>query len=387
MSKKDYYDILGVTRKSTPEEIKKAYRSLAMKYHPDRNQGDKAAEGKFKEASEAYQILSDPKKKSSYDQFGHSAFEGGAGGGAGGFDFGGFESGGFSDIFDDFFGDFMGSGRSGRSSKKSRSNRGSDLKINLEITLEEAYLGKKQIINLSSNEKCGKCSGSGAEPGSKPKKCSTCDGYGKVRTQQGFFTLQQTCPNCGGDGEMLSNPCKDCKGSGANKTKKNLSIQIPKGVDDGTQIRLSEKGDAGYRGGSDGDLYVFISVKKHAIFQRSEENLYYKLPISMIDAALGTEIEVPTIDGGKSKVKIPAGTQSGKQFRLKGKGMPILRQDNFGDLYLETNIIIPDFLSKEQKELLEKLKLLEDKNNNSEIIDFIKKTKKFWENINWLYNF
>jgi len=382
MSKKDYYDILGVTRKSTPEEIKKAYRSLAMKYHPDRNQGDKAAEGKFKEASEAYQILSDPKKKSSYDQFGHSAFEGGAGGGAGGFDFGGFESGGFSDIFDDFFGDFMGSGRSGRSSKKSRSNRGSDLKINLEITLEEAYLGKKQIINLSSNEKCGKCSGSGAEPGSKPKKCSTCDGYGKVRTQQGFFTLQQTCPNCGGDGEMLSNPCKDCKGSGANKTKKNLSIQIPKGVDDGTQIRLSEKGDAGYRGGSDGDLYVFISVKKHAIFQRSEENLYYKLPISMIDAALGTEIEVPTIDGGKSKVKIPAGTQSGKQFRLKGKGMPILRQDNFGDLYLETNIIIPDFLSKEQKELLEKLKLLEDKNNNSEIIDFIKKTKKFWENIN-----
>jgi len=379
MSKKDYYDILGVTKKSTPEEIKKAYRTLAMKYHPDRNQGDKAAEGKFKEASEAYQILSDPKKKSSYDQFGHSAFEGGGGsGGPGGFDFGGFESGAFSDIFDDFFGDFMGSGRGGRGTKKSRSNRGSDLKINLEITLEEAYLGKKQTINLSSNEKCEKCSGSGAEPGSKPKKCSTCDGHGKVRTQQGFFTLQQTCPDCGGDGEMLSNPCKDCKGSGATKTKKNLSIQIPKGVDDGTQIRLSGKGDAGYRGGSNGDLYVFITVEKHKIFQRSEENLYYKLPISMADAALGAEIDVPTIDGGKSKVKIPSGTQSGKQFRLKSKGMPIIRSDDYGDLYLETNVIIPESLSKEQKDLLEKFKSLEDLNNNSEIKSFISKAKKFW---------
>jgi molecular chaperone DnaJ len=378
MSKKDYYDILGVTKKATPEEIKKAYRSLAMKYHPDRNQGDKTAEGKFKEASEAYQVLSDPKKKSSYDQFGHSAFEGGGAGGPGGFDFGGFESGAFSDIFDDFFGDFMGSGRGGRGSKKSRSNRGSDLKINLEITLEEAFLGKKQTINLSSNEKCEKCSGSGAEPGSKPKKCSTCDGHGKVRTQQGFFTLQQTCPDCGGEGEMLSNPCKDCKGSGATKTKKNLSIQIPKGVDDGTQIRLSGKGDAGYRGGSNGDLYVFITVEKHKIFQRSEENLYYKLPISMIDAALGTEIEVPTIDGGKSKVKIPAGTQSGKQFRLKGKGMPVIRGEHYGDLYLETNVIIPESLSKEQKDLLEKFKSLEDLDSNSEIKSFLNKAKKFW---------
>jgi molecular chaperone DnaJ len=378
MSKKDYYDILGVTKKATPEEIKKAYRSLAMKYHPDRNQGDKAAEGKFKEASEAYQVLSDPKKKSSYDQFGHSAFEGGGAGGPGGFDFGGFESGAFSDIFDDFFGDFMGSGRSGRGSKKSRSNRGSDLKINLEITLEEAFLGKKQTINLSSNEKCEKCSGSGAETGSKPKRCSTCDGHGKVRTQQGFFTLQQTCPDCGGEGEMLSNPCKDCKGSGATKTKKNLSIQIPKGVDDGTQIRLSGKGDAGYRGGSNGDLYVFITVEKHKIFQRSEENLYYKLPISMIDAALGSEIEVPTIDGGKSKVKIPAGTQSGKQFRLKSKGMPVIRGEHYGDLYLETNVIIPESLSKEQKDLLEKFKSLEDLDSNSEIKNFINKAKKFW---------
>jgi molecular chaperone DnaJ len=382
MSKKDYYDILGVTKNSNPDEIKKAYRKLAMKYHPDRNQEDKTAEAKFKEASEAYQVLSDPKKKSSYDQFGHSAFEGGQGGPAGGFDFGGFESGAFSDIFDDFFGDFVGSGRGRGGSKKSRSNRGSDLKINLEISLEEAYLGKKQTINLSSNEKCEKCSGSGAEPGSKPKTCSTCDGHGKVRTRQGFFTLQQTCPNCGGEGEMLSSPCKDCKGAGTVKTKKNLSIQIPKGVDDGTQIRLSGKGDAGYRGGSNGDLYVFITVQKHKIFQRSEENLYFKLPISMADAALGTEIEVPTIDGGKSKVKIPAGTQSGKQFRLKEKGMPILRENHYGDLYLETNVIIPESLSKEQKDLLEKFKSLEDSNSNSEIKSFINKAKKFWENIN-----
>jgi len=378
MSKKDYYDILGVTKNSSPDEIKKAYRKLAMKYHPDRNQGDKTAEGKFKEASQAYQVLSDPKKKSSYDQFGHSAFEGGQGGPAGGFDFGGFESGAFSDIFDDFFGDFVGSGRSRGGSKKSRSNRGSDLKINLEISLEEAYLGKKQTINLSSNEKCEKCFGSGAEPGSKPKTCSTCDGHGKVRTRQGFFTLQQTCPDCGGEGEMLSSPCKDCKGVGAVKTKKNLSIQIPKGVDDGTQIRLSGKGDAGYRGGSNGDLYVFITVQKHKIFQRSEENLYFKLPISMVDAALGTEIEVPTIDGGKSKVKIPAGTQSGKQFRLKEKGMPILRENHYGDLYLETNVIIPESISKEQKDLLEKFKSLEDSNSNSEIKNFINKAKKFW---------
>jgi len=380
MSKKDYYDILGVTKKATPVEIKKAYRSLAMKYHPDRNQGDKTAEAKFKEASEAYQVLSDPKKKSSYDQFGHSAFEGGTGG-PGGFDFGGFESGAFSDIFDDFFGDFMGSGRGGSRSKKSRSNRGSDLKINLEITLEEAYLGKKQTINLSSNEKCEKCSGGGAEPGSKPKKCSTCNGHGKVRTQQGFFTLQQTCPDCGGDGEMLSNPCKDCGGSGIIKTKKNLSIQIPKGVDDGTQIRLSGKGDAGYRGGADGDLYAVITVQKHKIFQRSEENLYYKLPISMTDAALGTEIEVPTIDGGKAKVKIPAGTQNGKQLRLKEKGMPNLRSDNVGDLYLEVNVIVPENLSKDQKKLLEEFKRIENYNNTSEIKNFFNKAKKFWEKI------
>jgi molecular chaperone DnaJ len=275
----------------------------------------------------------------------------------------------------------MGSGRGGNRSKKPRSNRGSDLKINLEITLEEAYLGKKQTINLSSNEKCEKCSGDGAEPGSKPKKCSTCNGYGKVRTQQGFFTLQQTCPDCEGEGEVLSNPCKDCKGSGATKTKKNLSIQIPKGVDDGSQMRLSGKGDAGYRGGSNGDLYVLINVQKHKIFQRSEENLYYKLPISMIDAALGAEIEVPTIDGGKSKVKIPEGTQSGKQFRLKGKGMPLLRENNFGDLYLEIVVIIPESLSEEQKNLLEKFKRLENSNNTSEIKNFFNKAKKFWEKI------
>jgi len=376
MSKKDYYDTLGVTKNSGPDEIKKAYRNLAMKYHPDRNQGDKKAETKFKEASEAYQVLSDPKKKSQYDQFGHSAFDQSQGGG---FDFGGFDSGAFSDIFDDFFGDFMGSSR-GRS-KKSRSNRGSDLKINLDITLEEAYFGKKQTINLSTSEKCNKCNGSGAESGSKPVNCSSCGGYGTVRARQGFFSIQQTCPDCGGEGKVISNPCRDCKGSGVVKNKKSLTIQIPKGIEDGTQMRLSGKGEAGYRGGSNGDLYVFISVLKHKIFQRSEDNLYFKFPMSMVDAALGTEVEVPTIDGGKSIVKIPEGTQSGRQFRLKGKGMPVLKTSNFGDLYIEMEVLIPENLNKEQIQLLEKFRSIQNNNENSEIKNFFNKAKKFWEKI------
>jgi len=377
MSKKDYYDTLGVTKNSSPDEIKKAYRNLAMKYHPDRNQGDKKAETKFKEASEAYQVLSDPKKKSQYDQFGHSAFDQSQGGG--GFDFGGFDSGAFSDIFDDFFGDFMGSSR-GRS-RKSRSNRGSDLKINLDISLEEAYFGKKQTINLSTSDKCDKCNGSGAESGSKPVNCSSCGGYGTIRARQGFFSIQQTCPDCGGEGKVISSPCKDCRGSGVVKNKKSLAIQIPKGIEDGTQMRLSGKGEAGYRGGSNGDLYVFISVQKHKIFQRSENNLYFKFPISMVDAALGTEVEVPTIDGGKSIVKIPEGTQSGRQFRLKGKGMPVLKTSNFGDLYIETEVLIPENLNKEQIQLLEKFRSIQNNNENSEIKNFFNKAKKFWEKI------
>ena len=378
MAKRDYYDVLGVTKSASPEELKSAYRKLAVKYHPDKNPGDKTAEDKFKEASEAYGVLSDKSKKENYDNFGHAAFENG-GGGKGGFGgFGGFSGADFSDIFEDFFGDF-GGGR--RSSRRSSNNRGSDLRYDLSITLEEAYTGKKQNIQFSSSEKCNSCKGSGSKAGYSPDRCTYCGGNGRVRTNQGFFTVQQTCPQCSGTGEQITNPCGNCSGQGKKQASKRLSVTIPKGVDDGTRIRLSGKGDAGYRGGTHGDLYVYISVNKHEIFQREEENLYFELPISLADASLGTTIEVPSIDGSKAKVKIPSGTQSGRQLRLKDKGMPMLRSSGFGDLYLQIKVETPVSLSKEQKELLEKFKKLEDSKNNPENQSFFKKAKKFWEKI------
>ena len=378
MAKRDYYDVLGVNKNASSEELKSAYRKLAVKYHPDKNPGDKPAEDKFKEASEAYGILSDKNKKENYDNFGHAAFENG-GGGQGGFGgFGGFGGSDFSDIFEDFFGDFGGGGR--RNSRRSSSNRGSDLRYDLSITLEEAYSGKKQNIQFSSSDKCGTCKGNGLKPGFSADRCTYCGGNGKVRSNQGFFTVQQTCPQCSGSGEEITNPCSDCGGNGVKQTSKKISVTIPKGVDDGTRIRLAGKGEAGSRGGATGDLYLFINVYSHDLFKRSDENLFFEFPISLADAALGTTIEIPTIDGGKAKIKIPEGTQSGKQFRLKGKGMPYMRGSGNGDLYVQINTEVPISLNREQKELLEKFREIENEKSNPSIKKFFQKAKSFWKN-------
>ena len=379
MAKKDYYEVLGVNKSATPEEIKKAYRKLALKYHPDKNKGDKEAEAKFKEASESYHVLSNKERRVNYDQFGHAAFQGSGGrGGFSNFDFSGAFSDIFgSDIFEDFFDGF--SGRGGRQ-RRSSDFRGADLRYDLSITLEDAYIGKKQELNFSSSEKCNSCNGIGAEPGSKPVSCSTCGGQGSVRSSQGFFTIQQACPGCSGSGEQISNPCKNCKGLGKKQARKKIFTNIPKGVDDGTRIRLSGKGEAGVKGGGNGDLYIFVSIKNHSIFKRSEENLFFEFPISIADATLGATIEVPTIDGGKAKVKIPAGTQNGKQFRLKGKGMPMMRNKEYGDLYIQAMTEVPVSLTKEQKKLLEEFKKLEDNKTNPIMKDFFEKAKRFWKN-------
>ena len=376
MAKRDFYDVLGVSKSASPEELKSAYRKLAVKYHPDKNPGDKASEDKFKEAGEAYGILSDKEKKQNYDNFGHAAFEGGGGRQGGGFG-GGFGGADFSDIFEDFFGDFGGGQSRGR---RKTNNRGSDLRYDLSITLEEAYEGKKQDIKFSTTEKCNTCRGNGSKPGHSPDRCTVCGGNGKVRSNQGFFTVQQTCPQCAGTVEEITNPCTDCNVQGNKQASKIISVTIPKGVDDGTRIRLAGKGEAGSRGGANGDLYLFINVKSHELFKRSDENLFFEFPISIADAALGTTIEIPTIDGGKAKIRIPDGTQSGKQFRLKGKGMPYMRGSGTGDLYVQINTEVPISLNREQKELLEKFREIENEKSNPSIKQFFKKAKSFWKN-------
>ncbi len=374
MAKRDYYEVLGVNKNASADQIKSAYRKLAVKFHPDKNKGDKGAEEKFKEASEAYHVLSNSERKQNYDNFGHAAFENGGGGrgGFGNFDF----SNHFSDIFEDFFGEGFGGGRRSRRSN----NRGSDLRYDLSISLEEAFSGKKQDIKFSTSEKCDTCSGSGSKPGHQAGACSMCGGHGQVRSSQGFFTVQQTCPQCAGAGEEITHPCSSCNGQGKKQSSKRLSVTIPKGVDDGTRIRLSGKGEAGSRGGSSGDLYLFINVNSHDLFKRSDENLFFECPVSIADAALGTSIEIPTIDGGKAKIKIPAGTQSGKQFRLRGKGMPYMRGNDFGDLYVQVNTEVPISLNKEQKELLEKFREIENEKSNPSIKKFFQKAKSFWKN-------
>ena len=372
MAKRDYYDILGVNKSASKDEIKKAYRTTAFKFHPDKNPGNKVAEEKFKEASEAYGILSDDKKKSNYDQFGHAAFQGGGGQG-----FSGFDTSSFSDIFEDIFGDFTG-GSSRGTGRRSSGSRGNDLRYDLSISLEEAYKGLEKKIKYTTYKKCNDCKGSGAEPGSKPIVCDYCDGKGKIRSNQGFFTVQQTCPQCSGNGETISKACSNCQGNGKVQSNENVAVKIPKGVDDGTRIRISGRGEAGTKSGGNGDLYLFISIQNHSLFKRSEENLFFELPITFTDAALGTNIEVPCIDGSKVKVKIPEGAQYGKQLRLKDKGMPILRRSSYGDLYIRIIPEIPVSLNKRQRELLQEFKELENTKLSPTIKTFIEKAKKFW---------
>jgi molecular chaperone DnaJ len=382
MAKCDFYEVLGVDRSADEKELKSAYRKLAKKFHPDANAGDDTAEAKFKQISEAYDALKDPQKRAAYNQFGHAAFEGGgAPGGPGGFgpDF----SSSMSDIFEDLFGEFMGGGGGGGGHQQTRGggvSRGSDLRYNMEIGLAEAYEGKSAEIRVPISVACEICSGSGAKPGSSPTTCSTCGGHGQVRAQQGFFTIQRSCPSCQGQGETISDPCADCNGQGRVSKNRALSVNIPPGVEDGTRIRLAGKGEAGMRGGPAGDLYIFISIKPHEFFQRDGSDLFCRVPIAMTTAALGGEIEVPTIDGKKARVTIPDGSQSGKQFRLRGKGMPVLRAKNHGDLYIQTTVETPVNLSKKQKDLLQEF-ISEDRNNSPQSAGFFAKAKAFWDGL------
>ena len=347
MSKRDYYEVLGVAKNATEAEIKKAFKRLAMKYHPDRNPDDKTAEEKFKEAKEAYEILSDAQKRTAYDQFGHAGVDPSAGGGAGGY--GGFGGGSFSDIFGDVFGDIFGGGGGARGG--SRVFRGADLRYNLELSLEEAVAGTTVKIRVPTLVTCGECGGSGAKKGSTPQTCSTCHGHGQVRMQQGFFSVQQTCPRCHGTGKIISDPCNTCHGHGRVQEQKTLSVKVPAGVDEGDRIRLAGEGEAGENGGPPGDLYVQIHVRQHPIFSREESNLYCEVPISFVTASLGGELDVPTL-GGRVKLKIPAETQSGKLFRLRGKGVKSVRGGDVGDLICRVVVETPVNLTGKQKELL-----------------------------------
>ena len=372
MSNKDFYEILGVTRNAGGDEIKKAYRKLAMKYHPDRNKGDQSAEKKFKEVSAAYEILKDPEKKSAYDQYGHDAFKQGGMGGAQGFgDF----AGGFSDIFEEFFG-----GGFGNSSRR-RPTRGDDLRYNMSISLQEAYNGKKSSIKIPNYVGCDLCAATGSADKSGPSTCATCNGHGKVRSTSGFFSIERPCPNCGGEGSSIKNPCLKCSGSGRIKKQKTISVNIPEGVDTGTRIRISGEGEPGQRGAGNGDLYIFVNVQQDKIFDREEENIFCQIPISITTAILGGEIEVPTIDGKKARLNIPAGTQSETQFRLKGKGMTILRQKRRGDMYVKTSVEIPVNLNNKQKSILKDFEKEGgiSKAHSPRSQSFFKKIKEVWK--------
>jgi molecular chaperone DnaJ len=382
MAKRDYYEVLGVGRSADEKDLKAAYRKLAKQLHPDANQGDAQTEAKFKELNEAYDVLKDPQKRAAYDRFGHQAFENGMGGGRGGAGFGPDFNSSMSDIFEDLFGDFMGGGGGGRGRRGGgRSNgatRGADLRYNMEINLTEAFTGKTAQVRVPSSVICETCNGSGAKPGTSPKTCSTCGGHGAVRSQSGFFTVERTCPSCQGRGQVISDPCSPCSGQGRVTKERTLSVNIPAGVEDGTRIRLASEGEAGMRGGPSGDLYIFLSVKPHEFFQRDGADLFCKVPVSMTAAAMGGEIEVPTIDGKKARVSVPEGTQTGKQFRLKSKGMPVLRSSQMGDMYIQVAVETPVNLSRRQKELLRDFEK-EAKNNSPESEGFFAKAKAFWD--------
>ena len=380
MSKRDFDEVLGVSRGASADEIKKAYRKKAKELHPDRNKDNPNAETQFKEVGEAYDVLKDADKRAAYDRFGHAAFEGGMGGGArpGGPGQGDFAS-AFSDVFDDLFGDFMGGQRGGAGGRQ-RAARGSDLRYNLRVTLEDAYSGLQKSITVPTSVQCGSCNGSGAEGGAEPTTCPTCSGMGKVRAQQGFFTVERTCPTCSGLGQTIKNPCKGCGGAGRVEKERALSVNIPAGVETGTRIRLSGEGEAGLRGGPPGDLYIFIEVAKHKLFDRDENHLFCHVPVSMTTAALGGDLEVPTIDGGRARVKIPAGSQAGRQMRLRGKGMPALRGGGAGDMFIELAVETPVNLTSRQKEILKEFDSLSE-DNNPESKSFFSSVKTFWDSM------
>jgi len=374
MAKRCYYETLSVERTASDGDIKSAFRKQAMQWHPDRNSGDKDAEHRFKEINEAYEVLKDPDKRAAYDRFGHAAFEHGMGNGAAA-GFGADFATTFSDIFDDLFG--MG-GRRGRGGGR---ERGADLRYNMEISLQEAFAGKAAQIRIPTSVTCEACSGSGAKAGTKPKTCQMCGGHGRVRHAQGFFTLERTCPNCQGRGKSIDSPCASCAGSGRVTRERTLSVNVPAGVEDGTRIRLAGEGEAGVRGGPSGDLYIFLSIGAHPFFQREGADLHCRVPVSMVTAAVGGEVEVPTIDGGKGRVKVPEGTQSGRRFRLQGRGMPVLRARQTGDMYVQVVVETPQNLTKKQRELLTEFDRLSSASTQPESSGFLGKVKDFLDGL------
>lgn len=385
MADKDFYNTLDVGRDASADEIKKAYRKLAMKYHPDQNKDNPKAEEKFKEINEAYDVLKDEQKRAAYDRYGSSAFDGSMGGGPGG-PTGGFGGAGFSDIFEDMFGDFMGGGARG-GGRRGGPSRGSDMQYTMQMTLEEAYKGKEAKIKIPVNDSCDACDGTGAENKEESTNCGTCNGIGRVRQQQGFFTIERTCPTCNGEGAIIKNPCKKCHGTGRMQTSKTLKVKIPAGVETGRRIRLTGEGEAGMRGGPRGDLYVMINVTPHKLFQRDADNLYCRVPITVTRAALGGDVQVPTIEGTRASVKIPPGTQTGQQFRLRGKGMSKIRSDNRGDMFIEIFVETPVNLNKKQQDLLKDLddsmggKNGSENKHSPESSGFFRKIREFWDDL------